>query len=80
MTLILDTPDQIEQYRRLVILHGLKAEIEWAEKGWPVTTAPTRGRACAAAKRELRKLGGSVPRTRRACLQALYAARERGEW
>lgn len=81
MTLVFDTPDQIEGFRLLTILHGLKLEVEMPAK-FPWATpknTPTRGRAFVAAQGALAKYGVVGPgkngqwRTRKQALAGMQA-------
>lgn len=72
--IVLDTPKQIEGYRLLATLTGLRMEIRTQQRGWPPTGCPTRGRALGSARRIAAEYEWpSVPRTRK---QALIAMEE----
>lgn len=64
--MVFDTPESIEGYKLLAILHGLAMEINTMRRyGFPPTACPTRGRAFASAKRELVKAGMLEPDSRK---------------
>lgn len=77
MATVIDTPEGIEAYRRAAVVRGLKLEIEMQTKyGVAPTACPTRGMAFLAGKRDLKRAGRPIPRTRKkvlAAVEALYA-------
>jgi hypothetical protein len=72
MSVVLDTPSQIDWYRHVATLRGLEMECGFAVKyRTPPAALPTRGRAFGSAKRILAAAGKPVGRTRKQVLKQL---------